>query len=550
MKNILLGIWMVTAGIAGQSQSIGIGTASPNTSAQLDISSASKGILIPRMTSTQRNAIASPANGLTIYNTTTKQYNLYNGTRWQIMGALPSGSMVLSRTQNDPTLINEGFKYAGYLTHNIVSQVFGDSVMPALQWYKGNLGSDINLNAPKCNSFGKSVYTDSGVYFFSEDSIFNYSRNTDKWTSQVIPSAYLQVVGYSPAIVKTVSSWIVFWNTEVQKGARFNYRLNTWDSISLNNAFTDARTEYSVISTGSELMIYGGRIYDNTLSDYIYMADGYRYSPFANVWAHIPAPAGFQGRVDFAMAYANNGLFIWGGRKYYRISRSVSSCVFSGTISYSYDSSLYFSDGRFYNVQANSWAEIPASGSPSARQDEAVFFDGSNIVITGGRQTRPSEHYCHICNSPFPTTCDGFRSKDSVLKSGAKYDPFNNTWSALPDAPRSFSGVYPLWDNDQYMTLFIGDDTTLTLEPSANDWFINLYPTVNPDYVSSEYTAFAVNNSDFIIFSPGSLSAPSIISCWSNRKTICNFRPQPVTVQVVKSSEPQTNSLFYLYMKE
>ncbi|MBL0152402.1 MAG: hypothetical protein IPP93_02505 [Chitinophagaceae bacterium] len=550
MKNILLGIWMVIAGIAGQSQSIGIGTASPNTSAQLDISSSSKGILIPRMTTTQRNAIASPANGLTVYNTTTKQYNLYNGTRWQIMGALPSGSMVLSKSQNDPTLINEGFKYAGYLTHNMVSQVIGDSVIPALQWYKGNLGSDLNLDAPRCNSFGKSVYTDSGVYFFSQDSIFNYSRNTDKWTSQVIPPAYLQVVGYSPAIVKTVSSWIVFWNTGLQKGARFNYRLKTWDSIAVNNAFTDARTEYSVISSGAELIIYGGRIYDNTSGDYTYMADGYRYSPFANVWEHIPAPAGFQGRVDFAMAYANDGLFIWGGRKYFTVPTTVYSCFTGGPVSSTYDSSVYFTDGRFYNVQSNSWTEVPANGGLAGRQDEAVFFDGSNIVITGGRQARPGIMYCYLCNPPFPALCFGFISKDSVFKSGAKYDPFNNSWAALPDAPRPFSGAYPLWDNDQFMTVFIGDDTTLSLEPSANDWYINLFPALHPNYVSNEYTSFAVSNGDFIIFSPNELNMPANVSCWSSRKAIYNFRPQPVTIQVVKSSEPQTNSLFYLYMKE
>ncbi len=50
-------------------QNIGIGTASPDTSAQLDITSSAKGILIPRMTSAQRSAIGAPAQGLLIYQT-------------------------------------------------------------------------------------------------------------------------------------------------------------------------------------------------------------------------------------------------------------------------------------------------------------------------------------------------------------------------------------------------------------------------------------------------------------------------------------------------
>ena len=61
---------------------IGVGTTSPAASAILDLVSTTKGILIPRMTTTQRNAITSPATGLLIYNTTTGQYEYWNGAAW------------------------------------------------------------------------------------------------------------------------------------------------------------------------------------------------------------------------------------------------------------------------------------------------------------------------------------------------------------------------------------------------------------------------------------------------------------------------------------
>jgi hypothetical protein len=65
------------------SGNVGIGTNSPSASALLDVSSTTQGLLPPRMTGVQRDAISSPAAGLMIYNTTTNKLNFYNGTAWE-----------------------------------------------------------------------------------------------------------------------------------------------------------------------------------------------------------------------------------------------------------------------------------------------------------------------------------------------------------------------------------------------------------------------------------------------------------------------------------
>lgn len=71
-------------------QSVGIGTDSPLPSAQLDISSSTKGLLVPRMTTSARLSILSPAKGLMVYDSTAKQFYYYDGSGWQFI--LPSGS--------------------------------------------------------------------------------------------------------------------------------------------------------------------------------------------------------------------------------------------------------------------------------------------------------------------------------------------------------------------------------------------------------------------------------------------------------------------------
>ncbi|AHJ99809.1 hypothetical protein [Hymenobacter swuensis] len=60
-----------------QTGSVGIGVATPNSSAVLDVSSTTKGILVPRLTSAQRTAISSPAQGLLVFQTDGTQPGFY-----------------------------------------------------------------------------------------------------------------------------------------------------------------------------------------------------------------------------------------------------------------------------------------------------------------------------------------------------------------------------------------------------------------------------------------------------------------------------------------
>lgn len=82
---------IVLASIAGaNAQTVGIGTTTPNTNAILDIFSANKGVLIPRIVDT--GTVPNPLEGMIIYNRNTKTPYYHNGQQWVSLGGrLPGG---------------------------------------------------------------------------------------------------------------------------------------------------------------------------------------------------------------------------------------------------------------------------------------------------------------------------------------------------------------------------------------------------------------------------------------------------------------------------
>ena len=85
MKKITLIILMLFTALSYAQ--VGVNTNTPDASSALEIESTTGGILIPRMTETQRDAIVSPASGLMIYQTDQDfGFYFYNGTQWTSVG--------------------------------------------------------------------------------------------------------------------------------------------------------------------------------------------------------------------------------------------------------------------------------------------------------------------------------------------------------------------------------------------------------------------------------------------------------------------------------
>ena len=95
----------------------GIGTTTPDASAQLDVSSTTKGFLPPRMTEAERDAISSPADGLVIYQTdaTAGLYVRSSGVWVKIINRIDLNQReqisqsIHSTTGADVTLFEDGY---------------------------------------------------------------------------------------------------------------------------------------------------------------------------------------------------------------------------------------------------------------------------------------------------------------------------------------------------------------------------------------------------------------------------------------------------------
>lgn len=70
------------------------------TTGSITSTSTTSGFLLPKLTTTQRNLIASPATGLEIFNITTNQIEFYNGTIWTAVGGGGGGTITGSGTTN------------------------------------------------------------------------------------------------------------------------------------------------------------------------------------------------------------------------------------------------------------------------------------------------------------------------------------------------------------------------------------------------------------------------------------------------------------------
>ena len=105
LRFLLMAFFVGFFGMGIQAQNVGIGTQTPHGSAQLEVSSTTQGMLLPRMTTAEMHAIAGPATGLLVYNTDSAAFAYRNAGAWVYLRGninVANGWSTLGNAGTDP----------------------------------------------------------------------------------------------------------------------------------------------------------------------------------------------------------------------------------------------------------------------------------------------------------------------------------------------------------------------------------------------------------------------------------------------------------------
>ncbi len=131
-------------GAMAQETAINNSGAAANASAILDVSSTTQGMLVPRMTASQRGTLGSPATGLLVYQTDgTTGFYYWNGSAWvNITNSATTAGGDLTGSYPNPTVANLGAISGANLTNLTPGNLTSGGTFPAEN------GSNLtNLNA-------------------------------------------------------------------------------------------------------------------------------------------------------------------------------------------------------------------------------------------------------------------------------------------------------------------------------------------------------------------------------------------------------------------
>jgi hypothetical protein len=199
----------------------GIGTTTPNASAKLEIAATDKGLLIPRMTKTQREAItlSSAANGLMVYQTDDLA-GFYVNTSTTTTVAWTRVNSNWTRSGNDISYTSGNVSTTGNLTGG-------------------------NTSTSTISGFGANVATISGAYSITASDNGKIIQSTSASALTVTIPAGLPT-GFNCTIVQMGAGQISFSGTYFNRGG-----------------FTKTASQYAVVSImhlGSNSIIVAGEM--------------------------------------------------------------------------------------------------------------------------------------------------------------------------------------------------------------------------------------------------------------------------------------------------
>jgi hypothetical protein len=362
-KQLIIIMISIVIPFINYSQSVGIGTTIPDSSAILEVKSTNKGFLIPRMTTVQRDAIVNPTMGLQIFNLDDSCSDIYNGSNWSKNCNLTEFGFVF-------TAANKWVRradFAGIARSQAVAFSIGD---------KGYIGTGNTSNGYKKD-------------------FWEYSAVTNVWSQK----ADVGNEGRISAVGFTIGS-----KGYIGTGATSTaYKKDFWEYNPITNSWVQkadfggtARNE--AVGFSIDAMGYIGTGYDNNA-----LSDFWQYNPFTNVWVEKqPIDEARYGAIGFS---ANSKGYIGTGDNYanlltdfyeydpvtnlWTFKTNLPASATAEAVVVTKDNRAYICDGKKF------WEYLPYTNVWTPRLDFAGvarygaygFSIGSNIYIGTGLST-------------------------------------------------------------------------------------------------------------------------------------------------------------------
>ena len=441
MRHITLILFFFGLCTVGYTQSVGIGTTNPDSSAILDLSSNTQGFLMPRMTTAQRDAIVDPADGLQILNLDDKCIDIFIDQVWR------KNCKHLFDTDSLLNIFKKEFDFAGTardgasaFTINGVAYVspgyrVGDEnalwAFDGTTWTQKAFNSYVNFSGMVGFSTGGFGYLVGGIYNNNEPNnyVSRYDPSIDTWTN--LPDF---PIGISDGVTFTINDTVYVGTGRLGMTTgntnafyKFNPSNNTWTSISplpgggRRNAIAFSLAGYGYVGTG-----HGA----------VPKSDFYKYNPSTNSWTQVS---------DFVDARSSAVAFSWKGKGYvgtgltgqykndfYKYDPNLDSWEFVG----------YMDTIGRYEACAFVLNEIPyiltgygggqrLKSMFSLRKKQQTFINGSDIsILSPGRLsigTTVHNGYLQIAN-----TADNRKIiLNEVVNDNTQYDGFGTNTNEL-----------------------------------------------------------------------------------------------------------------------
>ncbi|HEV8200098.1 MAG TPA: MopE-related protein [Candidatus Polarisedimenticolia bacterium] len=250
-----------------------------------------------------------------------------------------------------------------------------------------------------------------------------YDPSTGVWT--FLSNVNAPSPRYGMAAAWTGSRMLIYGGyngqADLNTGGRYNPASDSWTPTSTGTV-PEARRAPPVIWTGTQMIVWGG---DGAGG--LQVNTGGRYDPMLDAWTPTSLANAPSARRYHTMVWTGQQMIVWGGQ--YPVTNT----------------------GGRYDPIADSWSPTELFNAPEPRVLHAAVWTGSVMVILGGRSEYPSG------------------TNVTLYKSGGRYDPVSDTWTATSTTGAPPDGGAPAVWTGQVMVIS-GNSFGGQYNPVTDSW--------------------------------------------------------------------------------